>query len=259
MVRGAGLPQRRPECWFCGAQGVSTEHILARSFTSLFGSVRSVTGMSFEPTTGQRRKVKQSKRFGMVTRIACEACNNGWMNDIDGAIRPVLGAMVDGVGLTLLPSGQRLLATWATKVAFAMVSTEAEPDQLVPRLRYRELAEGIEPPAGVQLWLGAHPRDHNVHFVGYRITIVALRGAPGYVLALSFGHACFVLMDHGQTDSVFDLTLLAAAQLKPLWPARSSREWPPTSRIRDPRLENLEGLLAREHNAFRQIVGRQEC
>lgn len=129
----------------------------------------------------------------------------------------------------------------------------AEPDEyrFVPRVLYRELERTGRPPGGTQLWLGAHPKDYNVRFVGYRITLKALDDGPGFILGLTFGHGVLQLMHHGQIDAEYRLSLAPRARLSQIWPASDTVAWPNRLRVFDPRIELLEHEIAQEFNGFR--------
>lgn len=253
MARGAGTPQVRPRCWVCDREGLSDEHVIAKSLTELFGDVKSITGVDFASDQSRPPKVKTSKRFALVARFVCQDCNNGWMNDLDTGLRPVLGGLVAGAPMTLLPEAQHRLATWATKVMFGMVAARPPQDQLVPRDLYRALGELKAPPVGTEVWLGSHPSDYHVQFVGFRVTLLDLDGAQGFVLALTFGHAVFALLHHGRRDRQFRLILQSKALLSEIYPPQPKCQWPPVARVKDGRLEQLEYVLARPHNAFRRV------
>jgi hypothetical protein len=47
-------------------------------------------------------------------RAVCETCNNGWMNDLDIAVRPLIEPMIKGYNATLTAAQQITVATWAT-------------------------------------------------------------------------------------------------------------------------------------------------
>jgi hypothetical protein len=53
-------------------------------------------------------------------RCVCEACNGGWMSQIEAAAKPHILAMMHGAPYTLGPDAQSILATWTTLKAMIM-------------------------------------------------------------------------------------------------------------------------------------------
>ena len=54
------------------------------------------------------------------TKKRCRECDNGWMSDLEVAIKPTMGELISDVALTLDEDQRRLLALWAVKTAMVI-------------------------------------------------------------------------------------------------------------------------------------------
>jgi hypothetical protein len=82
----------------------------------------------------------------VVVRHVCEACNTGWMADLEGRAKPLIEPMVRGQRTTLDLAQQVEVATWASKTVLAL--EYHEPDTVVARPQDRRIVmEQLRPPS----------------------------------------------------------------------------------------------------------------
>jgi hypothetical protein len=98
-----------------------------------------------------------------LTDTVCEACNNGWMHDLEEMVKPFLKPMLTNMrSVNLDVKQQRVLARWAVMKVLLMEHYMREQD---PQLRVTpgyapsgpELAwlmKNADPPPRSQVWLG---------------------------------------------------------------------------------------------------------
>jgi len=111
-------PARR--CIFCGGNKVSREHLWSDWMAELFPEYA-------DPNRVETYIVRNDKLFKNIKsetldrpgltftksiRAVCAPCNNGWMNTIEQAARPVLTPMFNSESLTLTEAMRDALATW---------------------------------------------------------------------------------------------------------------------------------------------------
>jgi hypothetical protein len=224
-------PQVRPRCWFCDAEGVSTEHILARSFADLFpdhGTLRH----NYKGPNGNASVIK-AKTFAYTTRRFCETCNNRWMNELDKAVRPLLAAFAEDEPMALDPASQQLLAFWTTKTLFAFLSRARQGYQFAPRQLYHELYEQRRPLSGTQVWIGANNHGDIAWHGSHSLNFQALpEQHDGFGGTISFGYGVLHLIYHGSPDHGLRLRYDAHRSLRQIWPHQSDAvEWPPPLRM----------------------------
>jgi len=95
-------------------------------------------------------------------RKFCDACNNGWMGDIEGTAKLIVGPMVQGTPTTLDTAAQEAVANWTVLkgLVAALVSKTPQP---IPDRHFRRVCAAKGAPANtVRVWIGqrqnlAHP------------------------------------------------------------------------------------------------------
>src|SRR5438128_2367678 len=115
----------RRNCVFCGAAGVSEEHIFPRWLRHALPPLEKFRGQersrTYWPGQAQEKQLLIAKREfqepfteNRVRRV-CRACNHGWMNELEMTIRPMLTTMIHGDPVQMTPANCANLALWATK------------------------------------------------------------------------------------------------------------------------------------------------
>jgi hypothetical protein len=251
------------ECIFCGRPEITEEHAFAKKW------IRKLLPQGGVMIAGQNdlrrdpaERTYRSHYIDVVSPCVCAKCNNEWMNVLDQRAQPLMAPMVASLDrLALSLEDQRVLATWAVKVALVLDYAEtldrpeADPRPLgivKPPVHHYLYQQGI-PPDYVHVWLAAQED------VGLEILSLAggrqgppptLSGAPllgeeahqMYVATFRVGHAIFQVFvpDPGSTwvperdpqfaDSVIQLW---PPTFKPAW-------WPPAAVVeRDDRMHDL--------------------
>jgi hypothetical protein len=120
--------QSRRRCVFCAQPAGSQEHALpawlaktmkVESEPSQPGQISAARGV--EPQGNPRATGK------LITKGVCQNCNNGWMADLEGAVRPILAPLVTpdlasfrGEALEPLAQNLPLLTRWLMKTAVTL-------------------------------------------------------------------------------------------------------------------------------------------
>jgi hypothetical protein len=81
-------------------------------------------------------------------------CNSGWMGDIEGTARNIVGPMAQGLPTTLDVAAQRAVANWvAVKGLVAVLTSPVE--QPIPDYHYRRVWAAQGAPTNTMLvWVG---------------------------------------------------------------------------------------------------------
>src|SRR5256885_10524437 len=128
------------KCVFCGSNAGNAEHVFPDWLSKEFGQRDSLVVM--QQDGGVSRKWP-SKIFQHKVKSVCQACNNGWMSDIEGGVKDYLGGMALGSKLPqwLDEDMQRKLALWAQKTFLVIQSMyPGEKRNATPRM-FMELYE----------------------------------------------------------------------------------------------------------------------
>jgi len=151
------------KCLFCGRvlhpsrvknKGKSEEHIIPQWLMDHLGIRRlSVSPMRVHAATRRIMDVRQHQPDAMKSGAVCGACNNGWMSDLEVAVRPILiWLMADPHQLTTLTQDEKtIVARWMFKTVAALnrASTYGDPRnkdaRSVPNHHLRLIASGQLP------------------------------------------------------------------------------------------------------------------
>jgi hypothetical protein len=117
------LERRKRECiWLCGRPANTDEDIVSTwlrqtvgkksSPTSRWGvrNIESISGLDVEYDMPQKDFDALTLR---ASKTVCRECNNGWMSDLEGAVKDGLLPMVRGERVRLTPSMVARIGTWA--------------------------------------------------------------------------------------------------------------------------------------------------
>ena len=241
MARPRTPPAR---CWFCGAEGVTKEHVWARSLTDLFEDHGVIRHEYVHPDPAMAPRVKRANSFALISRKFCRACNGGWMRETDEAARPALAAFATDEPITLGPQEQEQLAFWAMKTLLALLTTEHEAFRFPTDDHYRELFESRAPLSGSQVWLGANvhgePAWAGSHTLDFGEPMAEMKG---FGASMSFGYAVMHAIVHGSSAHRIQLRYDAHRSLAQIWPTQPEATWPPTLRMRPMDLEPLAYII----------------
>jgi hypothetical protein len=170
-----------------------------------------------------------------TARVACAACNNGWMSELEGNVRPVLPALLLGEHALVEPQAASVLGRWCVKTAIVLASAAGEP--WTPDL-----------PLASALRSGALPAGH--------VVVSAARvppGLDGFTVAMPvrrtgqpLSGALFV--DAVRGEFAFSVALVPQRQGLPGWSVLMPPGWTPLLRVDAPgivlRPSTLEQVFA---------------
>lgn len=175
-------------CMFCGSRVNSVEHLFAQWMTKDLNLPETPTAnLRVEPGPAMSRlnspdmvrdyeltdRVIPASAARKTVKRTCQRCNNGWMSDIDKAMKPMAN-LLHGVSMDLTPWHQDRIARWAYKTSL-MVSWDTpnlrveQPEQIADFYRTRRV------PGHVQIGLGSHT-DPRLRFV-YNVLSVGPEGS----------------------------------------------------------------------------------
>lgn len=241
---------------FCDARHVTKTHTFARQYTSMFerdGHKSQIRHDRTDPETGETILLKRAGTFAHKPRAACQGCNGGWMRELEETVGPVLDDFATGQPTLVTAREQERLATWA--LAALLVHFQMEPQELRfadPRLA-RELYRLQTVPPGTQVWLGANDHGEMAWVGTHSLQLVERDDSTGaWGASLSFGHANFHVMHHGETGRLLCLTGRAHQQLSRIFPTVPGVRWPPQGVVSTRDLTPLAHMV-NDEGVFRPV------
>ena len=192
--------------------------------------------------------------FTTTVRDVCAVCNTGWMSELEGAAKPILGPLIRGQPQKLGFWRQMLAATWATKTAMTLeclVPLERGiPIDYVRGLR----AYQCPPLLRQQVWIGRysggdpHSFAHSAGRGGER-TPQEPNPQDEYIYnaTLTVGELAFQIFGHTfkprLVQRVPDELTSSVTQIWPL--VNEVASWPPPSALENKDLEHLANSIGR--------------
>lgn len=173
----------KPRCLFCGSTTAkrSREHVLRRAFKQKFTSVSSLT-FARQVDSGVDLLEVPITQFDLTINEVCRECNQGWLNDLENLMEPIIDDLIEGRSGRGLSSAQiQALGYWA--LLRSMLLTYISPRGRVPRSLFERVHRDRSVPPGcyVQLAASTHsvfeagshqsirlnPGDHYLGFVAF--------------------------------------------------------------------------------------------
>jgi hypothetical protein len=144
------------KCAFCPSTKLTQEHVWGDWVNGILPPTRFTTirKTSFEDEGTPWKTIGLQQTAG----VACRACNNGWMSDLEtNEAKPAMADMIRyGGAVSLLPRGIASLSAWAFKMSVIanFVGKLRDEPYFGDYERYR-FAETLKVPSGIQMWLFA--------------------------------------------------------------------------------------------------------
>ncbi len=140
------------KCVFCGRGKVTLEHVWPHWIIELIAE--RFTDTSVTVTWGKDRERIAPGPDATVKRV-CNACNNGWMSRLEDRAKPILGPMImgDNIPITLAPSSQRTLASWALKTALMLDFLHSGSKPVFPASAYSSFFRDGQPSRRTAIWM----------------------------------------------------------------------------------------------------------
>lgn len=245
-------------CRFCGAtdRRLTKEHVWPRWLADFLPGEGTVFHAERWSSAAGRQRFRQPFLAATV-REFCDGCNNGWMADVEGMAKDIVGPMAQGLPTTLDAAAQGIVADWvAVKCLVAALTSRVK--QPIPEYHYGRVRITQGAPSNTMLiWIGwrrdlAHPdrlgaaQIFDYHFMPVTDKIsqfpmppeFAMYRAQGGVLnGMSFqvGHFFTLALQHDWPGLQARLRpgSKAAQAFLPIWPVGSTLEWPPPRPVDD--------------------------
>jgi hypothetical protein len=156
-------PQKR--CIFCGATGMSREHIwgdwlkkhVATTMPKHSSSVHVVNPPGVPDVWSVQ--IRAGDPLRSKVRVVCTSCNNTWLSRIQEAAKPLLISMFTGQTCVLGEIAQTTMATWAAMATMTAEHMMTERSLIAVSQPDREwlLQNGTLPPDW-RIWIGRYQR-----------------------------------------------------------------------------------------------------
>jgi hypothetical protein len=252
-------------CIFCGASPQTKTHVFRKAWIERLmvpaaGPFEMVQGTS-DLTGAGRESSWPSKEFGIAPGAACNACNSGWMDQVDRAAEQIVEPMVLGRRATIRKiDQQKAVARWVSQVAILIDQSQIQ--QVIPTTITERFYEDREPIPGITIWLARTVLDWSVE-AWERAWVISARSQPSpadnpNLCLITFRIVQLVVQALIPLDAETARTIGFTRGkdqmrfLKQLWPSRYTPvAWPPTLAISPATME----VFARSFEPANSVPG----
>src|ERR1700733_1104635 len=179
------------------------------------------------------------------TRKICRECNNGWMSDIETAVRSTMGGLVNDISMTLDEEQRRVLAQWTVKTAMVIEGVKQAKNNFYSAEQRSVFRTTLAPPEDTAIWLGRcaqsnllHGEARKLHVSDQRATNPLEDGcATTFVVGRLVMQVLSVMRKPDAPRGGLSLQMRAGpweSKLVQIWPVEKQRvNWPPSHNFSD--------------------------
>ena len=184
-------------------------------------------------------------------RVVCRGCNNGWMSQLESAVKPLLEPMILGHRVQLNEAAQRILAEWITLKIMVWEPTD-QRGTVFKRAQTIAFGADRKSPANLKIWLFRTQIPNFAHITRaftalFRTSDISIadRQIPN-TQTVPFGIGQLVIWVVYSELSDFELAKHSQRFAKALWPPRScALLWPPMRSLNADEIRHLGLTLGR--------------
>ncbi len=238
-------------CAFCRRGPLTIEEVFPKWLAELLPQNKPVTGILADPMEGTILRTSGGVAYAAQARCVCSTCNSGWMSQLEGEAKPLIGPMVVGkAAIAMMAESQTLLARWALKTA--LMVQYLQPQVLIPERFYTSFHRRGLPSSNGRVWLASYdgksiPSGHHSYLLDVSGTTPSGEVHRGNAFGVTFHVDKLVLQvfDHdlpGELGLRFPQSVGQQfdGAVLPIWPAGRTRSWPPSRRLDEPGLNALK-------------------
>ena len=150
-------------CIFCGAGGLSKEHIFPRWIQSVLPKTNSHTYHGIERNNdayGNKKLFDKSYRENREgdplvwkIRVVCKNCNNRWMSKIQNDAKEFIHSLLIGNWKDIKPDCYHTISTWVVMTCMVIEFLDSY-SVAIPQTDRSRFMEKTTPPNGWEIWIG---------------------------------------------------------------------------------------------------------
>jgi len=177
---------------FCQRSGhakITKEHVWPQWLSALMSGDRKTIPTTLRST--ELNKVKKWKGQGLQVNDVCSSCNNGWMSELENAIKPILRPLIQGstAARPITLAEQVLTTRWVLKLAMMMDATARKRKRFFTSRERSQVREGENEPPGLffNVFLGMYG-DPQMGLEGIYYTFPLPMSAIGHSAIMTVAH-----------------------------------------------------------------------
>lgn len=229
-----GQPKFKPvkTCIFCPNKADSREHAWSDWLLNRFGKGNIVIAGKIQGMDYYDPNQKQ-----ILVRCVCWKCNEGWMQQLEEAVIPIIEPLIFFGKQTRLDVLQQWTITqWAMKTAMVFEYCVRHRDPFYTRQECRALCDPITPtpPSFSYVWIGDHADDLRIYTKGNDMSSRSGEDFKSYVTTFAFGRLVIQVITIRSDSNTDPYAFIDCNQrlwsdaLLRIWPTNDVVSWPPS-------------------------------
>jgi hypothetical protein len=225
-------------CIFCGDSKLTSEDAwplwLMRLFPkNIVGTMEAQRGKN-EPQTWLQ------KSPSVKVKYVCECCNNGWMSQLEGKVKPVVKALLGPKSAFIDSQQQATLGVWSVKNAMVFEALRHDQPWFYLSTERKTLKETLQPPVKTFVWIAKCVNHDGPYCEGSDITGIADESTIPincYLTTMAFKALAIQVLSFRLQQSIVQYSQVIS-RLRPgpwdqatlcIWPTKQAQiSWPPS-------------------------------
>jgi hypothetical protein len=237
-------------CIFCGKGPTTKEHVWPQWMLDALGRNATINVWRDQDDAGTAWRAR-GEGGQVQVKCVCADCNSGWMSNLEGEAKILLGPLINDVSLRLDAAQQQLIAVWCTKTAMVWEFTGRARNWFYSTAEREHLRTDRSLPADTRIWIGRHQSSNIAFCSGRRLSGATPTDKPalsdGYVTTLAIARLAVQILTVRRAPNHHDEGRLSLRShpgpwnnlLIGIWPPVAGIWWPPTLSFSEPNLEDV--------------------
>jgi hypothetical protein len=142
-----------------------------------------------EAELGGRNLGSWPGKITKLLRVGCvyQTCNNGWMSQLEGQVKPVIESILDDQVKAVDVSSQAIIAVWAVKTAMTLEALDSHRKRFYTNDQQRELMVSAIPER-TSVWIAKCVNQRNIYSAAKDLwTTPGQNETHAYATTMAFG------------------------------------------------------------------------
>ncbi|MDQ3578646.1 MAG: hypothetical protein M3443_13845 [Actinomycetota bacterium] len=208
-----------PQCLMCGSNTALTrEHAIPAWVGRELDPLGAPVMHRYQaPYSGVQREWTAAG-VDVKVRKVCQACNSGWMAELEAKAQTVLGPLIRGESRVLTTVDCKLTTQWFLKTML-FLELAGDPEQRVAFLKHEQWVRTGQVPPALALWIGSARQLSGIATAGRGMEVrVGNRVGAGWLFAMVLGRLILVAFGAPNSFGASQLTAPMSRALARLWP-----------------------------------------
>jgi hypothetical protein len=166
----------------------------------------------------------------LKVKFVCPRCNNEWMNQLEGHVKPIVEALLSPKSTLIVSQQQASLGVWSVKNAMVFEALRDDRSWFYLSTERKTLKETLQPPVKTFVWIAKCVENNNLSCEGHNLTGIAIESSnpvSAYVTTMTFGALAIQVLNVRLRDSITQQRIIIPNPRTGPWNQATLYIWPP--------------------------------